>query len=355
MRALVKTGPRAEDIELQEDREPLALPATGHARVRVAAAGICGTDLHILDGSYGSRPPVALGHEVAGIVDELSADVDPSWLGAPVAMETFFATCGRCEFCRSGRPNMCDDRISIGSGADGGFADSVVVPVRNLHRLPDGLPVELGALAEPLACVCQSLFDPSPAVTPGDRVLVIGPGAVGLLAAQVARAAGGEVVVSGTERDAARLTIAAELGFATAVAPVVPDALPGEWSAGPDVVVECSGSGPGMAAGLRLLRKRGRYVQMGQTGRTVEVPLALVSFKELTITGGFASTPASWRRAIALLHGGVIELGRLATHRLPLSRWREAFEATARGEGVKYLLSPDCLSSPDGGIEERTS
>ncbi|MFT4028753.1 MAG: alcohol dehydrogenase catalytic domain-containing protein [Protaetiibacter sp.] len=347
MRALVKTGAEPGDIELREDREPVPLPASGHARVRVAACGICGTDLHILDGSYSSRPPVTMGHEVSGTVTELSPDADPAWLGAPVALETFFSTCGVCGFCRSGRPNMCDARVSIGSGADGGFAESIVVPVTNLHRLPVGLPVELGALAEPLACVCQSLFDPAPAVLPGDRVLVIGPGAVGLLAAQLARAAGAAVVVSGTERDAARLAIAAGLGFATAVAPVTRDSLPEGWAAGPDAVVECSGSGAGMAAGLELVRKRGRYVQMGQTGRAVEVPLALVSFKELTITGGFASTPASWTRAMALLEAGAIELDALATHRLGLRDWREAFDATARGEGVKYLLSPE--GGTDGG------
>ncbi|PZQ90539.1 MAG: Zn-dependent alcohol dehydrogenase [Leifsonia xyli] len=346
MIALVKTGPRPEDVELQ-DREPPVLPASGHVRVRVAAAGICGTDLHILDGSYSSRPPVTLGHEVSGVVEELSADVDASWRGARVALETFYSTCGTCEYCRAGRPNLCELRVSIGSGADGGFGESLVVPVANLHRLPEGMPVELGALAEPLACVCQSLFDPSPAVSPGDRVLVIGPGAVGLIAAQVARAAGADVVVSGTSRDTARLAIAEELGFATAVAPVSRETIPGGWASGPDVVVECSGSGPGMAAGLELIRKRGRYVQMGQTGRPVEVPLALVSFKELTITGGFASTPTSWRRAMALLGTGAVEFDRLATHRLGLSRWREAFDGTAKGEGMKYLLSPD--GGTDGG------
>jgi L-iditol 2-dehydrogenase len=338
--ALVKAGPGPDDIELA-DREPAALPSSGHVRVRVAATGICGTDLHILDGSYPSHPPVTMGHEVAGVVVEVSADVDPDWIGAPVALETFFATCGGCAFCRDGRPNMCDARISIGSGVDGGFAESIIVPARNLHRLPVGMPVVAGALCEPLACVCQSLFDPTPAVSAGDRVLVIGPGAVGLLAAQVARANGAEVVLTGIDRDRVRLALAKDFGFRAIASPLARTDLPDGWAAGPDVVIECSGSGAGMAAGLELIRKRGRYVQMGQTDRSVEVPLAEVSFKELTITGGFASTPASWRRAMTLLDANAVDLVSLATDPMPLSRWREAFDATARGDSVKYLLVPD--------------
>lgn len=351
MKALVKTGPEPEQLELQLDREPVALPESGHVRVAVAACGICGTDLHIIEGGYSSRPPVTLGHEVSGTVVEVSGDVDAGWIGAPVALETFFRTCRECDYCRSGRPNMCGNRISIGSGADGGFAESIVVPVANLHRLPEGIPVTAGALSEPLACVCQSLFDPSPAVTPGDRVLVVGPGAVGLLAAQVARACGGEVAVSGTPKDGVRLALAKQLGFAAVVTPSSTDDLPEGWGDGPDVVIECSGSGPGMESGLRLIRKRGRYVQMGQTDRNVQVPLALVSFKELTITGGFASTPASWRRAFQLLASGAIDFASLVTHELPLERWREAFDATANGEGVKYLLTPSADTHVEGDTQ----
>ncbi|WP_210480955.1 zinc-binding dehydrogenase [Naasia sp. SYSU D00948] len=340
MKAVVKTSPDDQNVELR-DVEPAPLPPTGHARVEVAAAGICGTDLHIIDGSYGSRPPVVLGHEVSGRVVEVSADVDPAWIGTAVALETFYSTCGACEYCRSGYPNMCGNRLSIGSGVDGGFAESLVVPLRNLHRLPDWLDLHAGALCEPLACVCQSLFDPFPAVKPGDRVLVTGPGAVGLLAAQVARAAGAEVLVVGAERDLGRLALARELGLGTRVVPVDRDSLPPEWTQGPDVVIECSGTGAAMRSGLELLRKRGRYVQMGQTGDLVSVPLALVSFKELVITGGFASTPASWARAIRLLEGRQVELSPLLSGTFPLERWEDAFAATQSGDGVKFVLSAD--------------
>jgi L-iditol 2-dehydrogenase len=261
-----------------------------------------------------------------------------------VAVETFFSTCGVCPYCRAGRLSVCDRRRSIGTHVDGGFAPRLVLPARNLHRVPDALPDPAAALCEPLACVCNSLLDP-PAVRPGDDVLVIGPGAIGLIAAQAARACGGRVTVRGTERDGPRLALARELGFETSVARAVPE---GDGSAGGqlrevDVVVECSGAGPGMADALRAARRRGRIVQMGLRGADVTIPYDLVCFHELTITAGFASNPHSWRRAMTLLEEGAVELAPLVTAVLPLREWARAFESSHAGEGVKYVLDPRAI------------
>ena len=171
------------------------------------AAGICGTDLHIEAGEYPSVPPVTMGHEVCGVV--LAGG---GLEGTRVVSETYFSTCRTCDFCLAGRPNLCLERRSIGTHVDGAFAPRLVVPLANLHPVPDWLPDHAAALTEPLACVCNALFDP-PVVAPGDEVLVLGPGAIGLLAAQAVRAAGGRVTVVGTERDTARLELAAKLGL----------------------------------------------------------------------------------------------------------------------------------------------
>ncbi len=178
--------------------------------LEVVGAGICGTDLHIVDGEYETVTPVTIGHEVSGVVVGLGDGVEDSWLGARVASETYFSTCGGCEYCRAGRTNLCPERRSIGTHVDGAFAPRVVVPSTNLHRLPDWLDAHAAALIEPLACVCHSVLEPEPAVQNGDDVLVTGPGPVGLLAAQVARAAGGNVHVRGTPRDDRRLAAARE-------------------------------------------------------------------------------------------------------------------------------------------------
>lgn len=332
MFALRKTGPQPGDIEIQDVPAPVA--GAGQVLVAVEAAGICGTDLHIMDGSYSSRPPVTMGHEVSGRISAVGDGVDPERVGDRVALETFYSTCGECRDCRAGSPNRCLQRISIGSGADGGFADQLVVPARNARRLPDRVALDAGALSEPLACVCRSLYQPTPAVRAGESVLVVGPGAIGLLAAQVARVAGGEPTVLGTPADAERLGVARALGFAAISDPEdAPDEV--------DVVLECSGSAGGMALGIERVRRGGRYVQIGQRGDAVPIELARVSFRELVITGGFASTPDSWDRALQLLHGGAIELEPLVSHRYPLRDWQAAFEAVRASAGVKQLLCPE--------------
>ncbi len=328
MIGLAKLAAGEGNVDLAE--RPERAPEPGEVVLDVAAAGICGTDLHIWLGEYDSVPPVTMGHEVCGTVAEVGEGVDPGWIGARVAVETFFSTCGVCPYCRAGRLSVCEQRRSIGTHVDGGFAPRLVLPARNLHRVPDGLPDAAAALTEPLACVCNSLLDPA-AVRPGDDVLVIGPGAIGLLAAQVARACGGRVKVRGTERDGPRLALAEEIGFETSV---------GGEPLEVDVVVECSGAGPGIADALRAARRRGRIVQMGLRGADITIPYDLICLHELTVTAGFASNPASWRRATALLDAGAIALDPLVSEVVPLREWRRAFEASRAGEGVKFVLDP---------------
>ena len=300
--------------------------------LEVVGAGICGTDLHIVDGEYETATPVTIGHEVSGVVAELGEGVDGAWLGARVASETYFSTCGVCRYCRAGRTNLCPERRSIGTHVDGAFAPRLVVPATNLHRLPDWLDGRAAALCEPLACVAHSLLEPEAAVRAGDDVLVIGPGPVGLLAAQVARAAGGNVHVRGTPRDGRRLAAARVLGFETSTTE--------DGAVAADVVIECSGSEAGIAYGFGVARRGGRYVQIGLAGKPVALPFDLVCFHELTITSGFASTPTSWRKALELVGERRIDLDPLVTEVVPLDDWERAFAATRSAEGIKFVLDP---------------
>jgi L-iditol 2-dehydrogenase len=311
------------------DRPEHALES-GQVRVALHAAGICGTDLHIEAGEYACVPPVTMGHELCGVVAELAAEVDDSWLGERVVAETYFSTCGTCRSCREGRINLCPERRSIGSYVDGAFAPSVIVPAANLHRAPEKLPSHAAALTEPLACVCQSLLDPT-VVAEGDRVLVIGPGAVGLIAAQVARSLGADVEVRGTARDAVRLELAQSLGLVATEMGYDDDY---------DVVIECSGSATGMATGLTSARRGGRVVQIGLRVAPVEVPFDEICFRELTVTSGNASTPRSWQRALELLEAGRVELEPLVTEVVPLAEWERAFEASRNAAGVKFVFDP---------------
>ncbi len=298
----------------------------------VRAAGICGTDVHIVHDEFRSWPPVTMGHEVCGIVEQVGDGVDPALLGARVVSETYFSTCGSCDHCRGGRRNLCLERRSIGSAVDGAFAPRVLVPAHGLHHVPGWLADEAAALTEPLACVCQCLLDP-PLIAAGDRVLVVGPGPIGLIAAQVARAAGGKAHVRGLARDGIRLAKASELGFETSTDV---EALTGVF----DVVVECSGHEGGMRTCLEAARRGGRYAQIGLAGRDVALPFDEVCFRELVVTGGNASTATSWHKALQLIEDRAVDLGTLVSEVIPLADWERAFAATRAGESVKLVLDP---------------
>jgi L-iditol 2-dehydrogenase len=310
---------------------PERAPGPGEVAIEVRGAGVCGTDLHIEADEFASTPPVTMGHEVSGVVEELGDGVDPGWLGARVVSETYYSTCGACEWCRRGRINLCPERRSIGSFVDGAFARRVIVPARNLHRIPDWLEEHAAALAEPLACVCHCLLEP-PLAAPGDRVLVTGPGPVGLLAAQVGRASGGDVVVAGLPSDAQRLDAARELGLETVVA--------GGDVGECDLVIECSGSSGGATACLEAARRGARYVQIGVFGRRVTVPLDRIFEKELVVTSGFASTPRSWRRAMMLIESRSIVLEPLVSEVASLSEWQRVFTDLREGRGIKVVFDP---------------
>jgi L-iditol 2-dehydrogenase len=314
-------------------QQPVRPPGPGEVVLEVIATGICGTDLHIADDEFPSEPPVTMGHEITGEVALLGAEVDPSWLGARVACETYFSTCGTCRHCCDGKPNMCARRRSLGSRVDGGFARWLTLPAGNLWRIPGHVGWHAGALVEPLACVTRIMFDPA-VVNAGDTVLVVGPGAMGILTAQSARAGGGVVTVAGLERDRHRLDIAAGLGFAA----VVVDG--SEDLTGFDVVAEASGEESGVATALAAVRRDGTWAQVGIFGKPVTVPLDHLTYGELRVRSGNASTPRSWRRALQLVEARLVELDPLISDVVPLHEWERAFAATRAGEGMKTVLDP---------------
>lgn len=309
---------------------PRRHPAPNEVRLDVVATGVCGTDLHIASDEYATEPPVTMGHEISGTVAEVGAEVDAAWLGRTVVCETYYATCEHCAMCRAGRRNLCAQRRSLGSFEDGGFAPSLVLPARNLHAVPDTVNGIDAVLFEPLACVTQCLHDPS-VIEAGDTVLIVGPGTMGLLSLQVARAAGAAVTCVGLAADQTRLALAQELG-----AEVTTDVV----SEGYDVVVECSGSAGGITAGLNAVQRGGRYVQVGIHGHDVAMPWDLLLYRELTVTSGFASTTASWRRALQLVSCGAVTFTGLVSHVLPLTEWEHAFELVGSPEAVKVVLKP---------------
>lgn len=312
-------------------------PGPDEVVLEVCGTGICGTDLHIWQGEYKCAPPVIMGHEICGEVVEVGSGVVSGWVGRRVVVETYYSTCGRCRYCRDGRRNLCLDRQSLGTHVDGGMAPFVLVPAINLHGVPEGVGEAAATLSEPLACICHSMMDPA-VVQAGDVVVVVGPGAMGLLAAQVARACGGAVSVRGTKSDEVRLSLARDLGFSTET--VSRDEAGATRVEGADVVVECSGTEPGVRYGLEVVRRGGSFVLVGLRGTEVNVNFDLVCFHEIAIRSGFASTPRSWSTAMRLIGEKKVELLPLISEVLPLGEWEYAFDSSRAGRGVKYVLDP---------------
>jgi L-iditol 2-dehydrogenase len=213
--------------------------------------------------------------------------------------------------------------------------------------VPDTVSDHAAALCEPLASMCRCLLDPA-RVNAGDHVLVMGPGAMGLLSAQVARAQGATVVLSGLPSDELRLAVARELGIDTATQQAADESY--------DVVIECSGSAGGAASALRASKRGGRYVAVGIFGKPIVVDLDAVLYKELTLTSGFASTPQSWRRAIALLRNRQVALeplvGRIAALTNRMGVGFRGSERRARAEERFRPLSPDPAPHPRAIIGE---
>lgn len=340
MKALVKTGIGAGQMSLQDVPEPV--PQAGEVLIEIGATGICGTDLHIAAGEYPVQPPVILGHEFSGIIRELGADVEGWQVGDRVTSVPYAVVCGRCIYCRSGQLGLCHHRRSYGSGVNGAFAKYLAVNASGLYRLFPDQSLVAGALTEPLACVTKAVYEIG-LVQPGERVIVLGPGPIGLLTLQVVQAAGGHVSLVGLRRDARRMELGRTLGAEIFYADdhdVLTQLAASFDPAGADVVFECSGAGAAFDVALQAVRPQGRVIQVGLFGKAVMSNLDLIVKKDLAVRGSFASSLESWERALELTGSGFVDSSRMISDTFPLDEWEAAFRRAASGEGLKVIIEP---------------
>jgi L-iditol 2-dehydrogenase len=301
---------------------PALVPEPGPLQVlvEVAAVGICGSDVHYFDhgriADFVVREPLVLGHEASGTIRAVGAEVTDRTPGQRVALEPQ-ETCGRCRECLSGRYNLCPQvRFFATPPIHGAFAQYVVLDAIRAHPVPDQLSDEAAALIEPLSVAVWAADKVG--VRPGDRVLVVGAGPVGLLCADVARARGAAWVgVSDTNEH--RLAVAADRGASQTVnamvGPLADQIEPVE------VILECSGATPAVQGAFSVAAPAARIVLVGMGAPTMELPVATIQIKELTVTGTF---PA----AIALAASGVVDLDGLVTARFGLEQVAEALSVT---------------------------
>lgn len=322
-------------------RIPTPRPSPGHVLVRVAASMVCATDRKILAGTFaGTAFPHVPGHEFSGDVVALGPGVDGPPIGTRVGVEVHVG-CGACDRCREGLYNLClsygkleTGHAHIGFTVAGGLAQYASVPAAALHVLPDGVSLEDGAWTDNLGVALWALERGR--LVPGERVVVVGPGAIGLCAAQLARALGArEVVLVGRGERLRRAT-----AFADRVAP---DATPlfGTF----DLVVEFAGTADAARDAIRLARRGGRVVLGGATGQGVELSgldLSTIVRGHLDVLGSVANPKRASGRALALLADGTIDVRSLTTHQFPLTRFAEAWATfTERRDGaIRVMLRP---------------
>ncbi|MDI7276346.1 MAG: zinc-binding dehydrogenase [Anaerolineae bacterium] len=345
MKAVVLYRQEAGCVDLREMPRPTIGP--DQVLVQVECCGICGSEIHIYHNqvSYRLSPPLILGHEFAGVIVEKGAEVRGFDLGERVTAETHAYTCGRCRLCRSGEYNLCPERRSFGFTADGAFARYVAVRQQILHHVPEKVPLPEAALTEPLCVAYNALVEKS-RLRPGDLVAILGPGPIGLFCVQVARLLGaGTVVVAGIGQDRERLELARQLGADVTVnaaeADPVECVLDLSRGAGADLVVDAAGPATTLRQSLAMVRRNGQVTKIGWGPEPVGFSLDPIIEKVITLQGAFSHTWPTWERVLGLMAQGRLRTAPLISARLPISRWREGFEAVERGTAVKVILDPE--------------
>ncbi|HHQ5045155.1 TPA: zinc-binding dehydrogenase [Staphylococcus aureus] len=349
MKALVKTREGHGNLELL-DKE-VATPLDDKVKIKVHYAGICGTDIHTYEGHYKVNFPVTLGHEFSGEIVEVGADVKDFKVGDRVTSETTFYVCNECEYCESKDYNLCNHRKGIGTQVDGAFTNYVIAREESLHHIPDEVSYQSAAMIEPLACAHHGVSKIQ--VNSGDVAVVMGPGPIGLLVAQVLKSKGATVVVTGLDNDKVRLDKAEALHMDYVVNLQQTDLktyINGITDGyGADVVVECSGAVPAARQGLDILRKKGFYSQIG-IFKDAEIPFDMekVIQKEITVVGSRSQKPADWEPSLQLMADGLVNAEALVTKIYDISKWDEAYQHLKSGEGIKALLKPLDLDENEG-------
>ncbi|WP_327655091.1 zinc-dependent alcohol dehydrogenase family protein [Streptomyces sp. NBC_00483] len=312
---------------------PDPTPGPRDVIVEVAACGLCGTDLHILQGEFAPTLPVVPGHEFAGTIAEVGRDVTELRVGDRVAVDPSLH-CHECRYCRAGRGNLCERWAAIGVSTAGGAAQYAVAPVANCVPLPDHVETQDAALIEPLSCAVRG-YDVLQSRL-GSHVLIYGSGTMGLMMLELAKRTGA-ASVDVVDLNADRLKTAQRLGVSASAAN--PDELdrPTGW----DVVIDATGNAAAIQDGLGRVAKAGTFLQFGVADYATRVTIDpyRIYNQEITITGSMAVLH-SYERAAELFAGGVLDPSVFISDRLPLDNYPGALDQFASGVGRKIVVVP---------------
>ena len=330
--------------QFETRKEPIPAIGPSDVLVKVAACGICGTDVHIYHGDKGSaavNPPVVLGHELSGTVIKTGVGVKALKEGDRVSVDPN-CYCGRCHYCQIGKKQLCTNLFAVGVNRNGGFAEYCAVPEAQCYPLAPSVPLKFGAMAEPLAC-CLHGIDRA-GIRAGDTVCVIGGGAIGLMMVQLAKLRGASFVIL-SEPVAMRREIGLKLGADRAVNPFhenLTEAIRAcTGMPGTDVVIECVGNTAAVRQAFEAA-KRGTTVLLFSVPKADTFhPLSLddVYQKELTILGSMIN-PDTHGRAVELINRGKVRLEEIITHSFPVEALEQAIRMQMSDESIKVIIEP---------------
>jgi L-iditol 2-dehydrogenase len=327
MRASVLTGAG----QLSVERRPLPVVAPDEVLVKVAAVGVCGSDVHYYRegriGEFVVDGPLVLGHEASGRIVAVGAEVDPSRVGERVGIEPQ-RPCRTCWQCKSGRYNLCPDmRFYATPPVDGAFCEYVTIQADFAHPVPDSISDDAAALLEPLSVgiwACRKAR-----VTPGARVLIAGAGPIGVITAQTARAFGAaEIIVSDPAAD--RRALVRRFGATRVIDPTTQSVA----DLGVDAFIDASGATPAVISGVSAVRGGGTVVLVGMGADEIALPIPVIQNRELTITGVFRYTD-TWPTAAGLVASGQVDLDSLVTGRYGLDDVEKALSADQNPGSLK--------------------
>jgi alcohol dehydrogenase/L-iditol 2-dehydrogenase len=345
MTAVVQYDLQPGSVEVRE--MPVPEINENEVLLRVGGVSVCGSDVHQYHGSqsWPVNTPVILGHEFGGVVVAKGSRVKAFKEGDRVVSETASYICGQCMLCRTGAYNLCPQRKGFGYGINGAMADYVRVSERCLHHIPDSLSFERAALTEP-CCVGYNCVIEKSRVKPGDTVVVLGPGPIGLLCAEMARLAGaGNLLIAGLASDASRLAAAKEIGVTHAVnleetnlkdlVMSIGDGL------GAHLVVDAAGASAALKTALDIVRPAGQITKVGWGPQPLGFSLDPLVQKAVRLQGSFSHTFENWEMVVAMLASGQINLKPIISRVAQLEDWQDCFEGMHGGKYVKAVLQPE--------------
>ena len=339
MKAIIKPDEEPRSLLVSDVEAPKV--GFNDVLIRVKVGSICGSDLSMYLMKAGfkgyAKVPLVMGHEIAGIIEKVGGNVKNLNRGDRVISESLMY-CGECFYCRSSMTNICANFKVLGVHRDGGFAEYLAVNSKHIHKVPDEISINEAALLEPTAVSVHAVIDRAK-IKPGDFVVVTGPGPIGLISAQIAKAMGANVIVTGPTSSIGRLEIARSLNLETVNVNEenpVERVLEETEGVGADVVIECSGSIKAASEAYDMLRKNGQLVIVAIFPEFGQVNYTQIVRREIMVVGSFCHKWMDYEVGISLVKSGKIRLKPIITHQFQIDEARKAFEtALTRSPNVR--------------------